>query len=170
MTTFRPLIIGASIVLLSVLSNLSALAQNDSHKIELKVYSENEEKQSCPDKVLVTEQSHPYQEGSFATDGSVNLSAYASNISVLTSNNFSITWVGKLKPRYSKCLASAGMSKVDGQDYSGNINYLRMHFVKGKVYFILDLAGGFDPNNYPLVVLKSSFKNGNPAWTWGGSD
>ncbi|MBD2525858.1 hypothetical protein [Nostoc sp. FACHB-133] len=45
-----------------------------------------------------------------------------------------------------------------------------MHFVKGKVYFMLDLAGGSDPNNYPLIVLNNSFKNGNPAWTWGGSD
>lgn len=170
MITSKRLIIGVSVILLPFLSNLNAFAQNDSQKIELKVYSENEQKQSCPDKVLVSEQPHPYQEGSFATDGSVNLSAYASNISIFTSNQFSVTWVGKLKPRYAKCSASAGMSKVDGQDYSGNINYLRMHFVKGKVYFILDLAGGFDPNNYPLVVLKSSLKKGNPAWTWGGSD
>jgi hypothetical protein len=170
MITFRPLILGASIVLLPLLTNLSALAQNQSQKIELKVYSENEQKQSCPDKVLVTEQPRPYQEGSFATDGSVNLSAYASNISILTSNNFSVTWVGKLKPRYANCLASAGMTKVNGQDYSGKLNYVRMHFVQGKVYFILDLAGGFDPNNYPLVVVKKSLNNGNPTWTWGGTD
>ena len=102
MITLRPLILGASIVLLPLLTNLSALAQNQSQKIELKVYSENQQKQSCPDKVLVTEQPRPYQEGSFATDGSVNLSAYASNISILTSNNFSVTWVGQLKPIYAK--------------------------------------------------------------------
>jgi len=168
--SFRLLILGAGITLVPLLSSLSTSAQNPSQNIELKVYSENEQKQSCPDKVSVTEKPRPYQEGSFTTDGSVNLSAYASNISVLTSNNFSVTWVGKLKPRYTKCSASAGMSKFDGQDYSGNINYLRMHFVKAKVYFILDLAGGSDPNNYPLVVLKNSLKNGNPAWSWGGSD
>ncbi|MBD2502419.1 hypothetical protein H6G83_17685 [Anabaena azotica FACHB-119] len=170
MIMFKPLIIGASIVLLPLVSNLQAFAQNNSQKIELKVYSQNEQKSSCPDKVLVIEKPRPYQEGSFTTDGSVNLSAYASNISVLTSNEFSVTWVGQLKPRYAKCLASAGMTKVDGQAYSGNINYLRMHFVKGKVYFILDLAGGFDPNDYPLVVLKNSLRNGNPVWAWGGSD
>lgn len=170
MITFRPLILSASIVLLPLLSNLSVLAQNQSQKIELKVYSQNEQKQSCPEKVIVTEQTRPYQEGSFTTDGSVNLSAYASNISVLNSNEFSVTWVGKLKPRYAKCLASAGMTKVDGENYSGNLNYLRMHFVKGKVYFILDLAGGFDPNDYPLVVVNKGLKNGNPSWSWGGSD
>ncbi|MEH1776570.1 hypothetical protein [Nostoc sp.] len=164
------LIIGTSIGLLSLLSTWRVQAQNQSQKIELKVYSENEQKQSCPDKVIVTEKPHPYQEGSFSTDGSINLSAYASNISVQTSNSFSVTWVGTLKPRYAKCFASAGMTKIDGQDYSEHLNYLRMHFVKGKVYFILDLAGGSDPNNYPLVVLNNSFKNGNPTWTLGGSD
>ena len=170
MTTFKPLILGASIVLLPLLTNLSALGQNQPQKIELKVYSQNEQKQSCPDKVVVTEQSAPYQEGSFTTNGSVNLSAYASNISILSSNDFSVTWVGKLQPKYAKCSASAGMTKVDGKDYSDKLNYLRMHFVQGKVYFILDLAGGSDPNNYPLVVVKKSVKNGNPAWSWGGSD
>lgn len=170
MITLRPLIIGASLVLLPLLSNLSAVAQNQSEKIELKVYSQNEQKQSCPDKVLVIEKNRPYQEGGFTTDGSVNLSAYASNISILNSNDFSVTWVGKLKPRYAKCLASAGMTKVNGQDYSGNLNYLRMHFVRGKVYFILDLAGGFDPNDFPLIVVNKGLKNGNAVWSWGGSD
>lgn len=172
MISFKPiiLIIGINIGLLPLLSNWRVQAQNQSQNIELKVYSENEQKQSCPDKVIVTEKPHFYQEGSFATDGSINLSTYASNISVQTSNSFSVTWVGTLKPRYAKCFASAGMTKVDGQTYSEHLNYLRMHFLKGKVYFILDLAGGSDPNNYPLVVLKNSFKNGNPTWTWGGTD
>ena len=170
MIRFKHLILGASIVLLPLLSNLSVPAQNQSQKIGLKVYSQNEQKQSCPEKVIVTEQSRPYQEGSFTKDGSVNLSAYASNILVLSSNEFSVTWVGKLKPRYAKCLASASMTKVDGEDYSENLNYLRMHFVKGKVYFILDLAGGSDPNDYSLVVVNKSLKNGNPTWSWGGTD
>jgi hypothetical protein len=78
--------------------------------------------------------------------------------------------VGKLKPNYSKCLGAAGITKVDSEKYTGTTNYLRMHFVKGKVYFFLDLAGGFDANDYPLVVLKQSLKNGNPTWTWGGTD
>gem|GEM_PF-5314317 len=40
MIRFKPLILGASIVLLPLLSNLSVLAQNQSQKIELKVYSQ----------------------------------------------------------------------------------------------------------------------------------
>lgn len=163
------IIIGVCIVSLSASLGLSAQAQG-LQTIELKVHSENQQKTSCPDNIVVTEQPHPYQEGSFATDGSVNLSAIATNISVSASNSFSVTWVGTLKPKYAKCLASAGITKVDGKDYSGHSNYLRMHFVKGKVYFILDLAGTSDPNDYPLIVLKNSIKNGNPSWTWGGTD
>ena len=45
-----------------------------------------------------------------------------------------------------------------------------MHFDKGKVYLILDLAGASDPNKYPLSVLKKGINNGNATWTWGGSD
>ncbi|MBE8990207.1 transposase [Nostoc sp. LEGE 12450] len=43
-----------------------------------------------------------------------------------------------------------------------------MHFVKGKVYFILDLDSGSDPNNYPLVLLNNSFKNVKHFTSWLG--
>lgn len=168
--SLKHLIIGASISLLSLLSSLSVQAQQKSQTIELKIHSESDRKQTCPDKIIVTEKARPYQEGGFTTDGSVKLSEYASNISVNASNIFSVTWVGKLKPKYAKCLASAGITKVDGKDYSGNTNYLRIHFFKGKLYFILDLAGGYDANDYPLIVLKKSLNNGNPVWSWGGTD
>jgi hypothetical protein len=164
------LTIGISIIFLSLFPSINVQAQKGGNKIELKIYSENEQKQSCPDKIIVTEISRPYQEGSFATDGSVNLSEYANNISVTANNSFSTTWVGTLKPKYAKCFASAGITKINGEKYPGNINYLRLHFVKGKVYFMLDLAGGFDPNNYPLIILKQGMKIGNPVWTWGGTD
>ena len=152
------LTMGISIILLYLFSSFSVQAQKGGNKIELKVYSENVQKKSCPDKVIVTEIPQPYREASFATDGSVNLSEYANNISISTSNSFSTTWVGTLKPKYAQCFASAGNSRY------------RLHFVKGKVYFMLDLAGGFDPNNYPLMVIKQGMKIGNPVWTWGGTD
>jgi hypothetical protein len=166
----QPLTIGISIILLSLFPSLNVQAQKGANKIELKVYSQNEKKQSCPEKIIVTEIPHPYQEGSFATDGSVNLSEYANNISVSANNSFSTTWVGTLKPKYAKCFASAGITKINGEKYTENTNYLRLHFVKGKVYFMLDLAGASDPNEYPLIVLKQGMKKGNPLWTWGGTD
>ena len=162
----KHLILGIGIGLLSLFSGLSAQAQN----IELKVYSENDNKQSCPNKVIASEVSQPYREGSFATDGTANLSAIATNLSITASNNFSVTWVGTLKPSYAKCLASGGITKLGNENYSGHSNYLRVHFSKGKVYLLLDLAGEYDPNDYPLVVLKKGIKNGNPTWTWGGTD
>ncbi|MBO3461350.1 hypothetical protein G7B40_038715 [Aetokthonos hydrillicola Thurmond2011] len=94
----KHLILGIAIGSLSLFPTLSAQAQN----IELKVYSENENKQSCPSKVVATEVSQPYREGSFATDGSANLSAIATNLSITNSNNFSVTWVGTLKPIYGE--------------------------------------------------------------------
>jgi hypothetical protein len=167
--SLKYLILGTVMSLMTLVPSLSAQAQTKAQNIELKVYTENQDKKSCPNKFTAKEQAQPYREGGFATDGSANLSAIATNISITASNNYSVTWVGTLKPNYAKCLASAGISAVDGTKYEGN-SRLRMHFVKGKVYFMLDLAGESDPNNYPLIVLKKGLKNGNPIWTWGGSD
>jgi len=72
----------------------------------------------------------------------------------------------ELCPMHSICWNIQGR----WQRFEGHTNYLRMHFVKGKVDLMLDLAGEFDPNDYPLVVLKKSLKNGNPVWTFGGTD
>jgi hypothetical protein len=138
--------------------------------INLKINSENEQKSNCPNQFTITEKAQPYREGGFATDGTANLSLIATNISMTARNSFSATWVGTLKPKFAKCLASAGITTIDSQRYEGNTNYLRMHFVKSKVYLMLDLAGGYDPNNYPLIVLKKGTKNGNATWTWGGTD
>ncbi len=156
---FKRVILGVSIILLPLLSNLSAQAQIKTGTTELKVYREDQQKQSCPDKVTIIETPQPYREGSFATDGfAANLNAIASNLTVSASDSFSTTWVGTLKPNYVKCFGAAGSDKF------------KIHFVKGKIYFTLDLAGEYDSNDYPLVVLKKGIKNGNPTWTWGGTD
>lgn len=155
---FKRGILGASIILLPLLSNLSAQAQIKTETTDLKVYREDQQQQSCPNKVRIIETPQPYREGGFATDGFANLNAIASNLAISASDNFSTTWVGTLKPNYIKCLGSAGSDEF------------KIHFVKGKIYFTLDLAGKYDPNEYPLVVLKKGIKNGNPTWTWGGTD
>jgi len=138
--------------------------------IDLKINTLNDQKTDCPNKFTITQKAQSYREANFTVDGIANLGLIATSISILTSNEFSATWVGTIKPKFIKCLASAGMTTVDSQKYEGNVNYLRMHFVKGKVYLILDLAGASDPNNYPLTVLKTGIENGNATWTWGGSD
>ena len=159
---------GLIAALSSILVSTISIAQTKSQSIELKVYAEPGN--NCPAKILVKEKAQPYREGGFATDGSVNLSGLATNISMISKDNFSTTWVGRLKPKYAKCLASAGMTTIDGDKYTDTLNYLRARFVKGKIYFSIDLSGGFDPNSYPLIVIKSGLTQGNPTWMRGGTD
>jgi hypothetical protein len=166
MNNYNKLPLCIVICLMSLVTGLRVQAGT----IDLKINSQNEQKSNCPSKFTITEKAQPYREGGFATDGTANLGLIATNISMTTSNNFSATWVGTLKPKFAKCLASGGITTVDSQKYEGNTNYLRIHFVKGKVYLMLDLAGASDPNNYPLILLKKGIKNGNPSWTWGGTD
>ncbi len=123
----------------------------------------------CPDKVNLTETSRPYREGGYTIDGSANLSAIADNFTIATTDDFSVTWVGKLKPKYSKCKATAGIFRVGGEAYQGH-SYLRLRFVRGKVCLILDMTGKPDANDFTTVILQKSVRNGNPSWTWGGTD
>jgi hypothetical protein len=123
----------------------------------------------CPDKIVAYQTAKPYQEGSFTWDGTVLLGAIATQISVAKVDPFSVTWVGTLKPPYQKCRASAGVSQVDGQP-SSEQSYLRMQFLGGKVYFILDMTGMRDANGYTTTILRKEIVKGNPHWQWGGTD
>jgi hypothetical protein len=156
---FQRLMLGATIILLPLLSNLSASAQTKSRTIDLKINPEYQQKQSCPNTVRIIETPQPWQDGGFATDGyATNLNSIVSNLTVGASNESKVTWVGKLKPKYVKCSGSASSEKF------------KIRFVKGNAYFTLNLAGKRDPNNLSLVVGEKGVKNGNPTWTWGGSD
>ncbi len=123
----------------------------------------------CPTTLTVTEQAHPYREGGFTIDGSANFKHLASNFTIATSDDFSVTWVGQLNPQYRQCKATARMVKSRGANYSGP-SYLRLRFVQGKVYLILDMTGMSDANEYTTVITRKMLQNGNPTWTWGGTD
>ena len=45
-----------------------------------------------------------------------------------------------------------------------------MQFDKGKVYLILDMTGRYDANNLTPTIRNQGVKDGNPIWTWTGSD
>jgi hypothetical protein len=152
------LVLGASTILLPLLSNFSAIAQTKSVTTDLKINSEYQKKQSCPDKIRIFETPRPNQVASFATDGYANLNTIASNLTVAASYKSSVTWVGTLKPKYAKCSTSASEKEF------------KARFVKGKVYFTLNVGKQLDPNKQPLEVFEKGAKNGNPTWTWGGSD
>jgi hypothetical protein len=80
----------------------------------------------CPQKVMASETSSPYQEGGYTLNGTVTLGAIATQVAVAKVDPFSVTWVGTLKPPFQSCRASAGIFKVDGQPSSGT-SHLRMH-------------------------------------------
>jgi hypothetical protein len=124
---------------------------------------------NCPKKVMAYETPKPYREGGFETDGMVDLSAIATQITIGSVDPFSVTWIGTLKPQFKNCQAAAGMTTLDGQPFSEH-SYLRLRLLKGKVYFILDMTGLRDANDYTTVILKKDIVKGNPRWTWGGTD
>lgn len=123
----------------------------------------------CPDKVIAYETPRPYREGGYQTDGMVALQAIATQISIMQTDPFSVTWVGTLKPQFQTCRATAGMSLVDAQPYNEH-SYLRLRLLDGKAYFILDMTGMRDANNFTPVILYKGTRQANPRWTWGGTD
>lgn len=137
--------------------------------IELQLQIAGDPNLRCPDKVVAYETPRPYREGGYETDGMVMLQAIATQISVMQTDPFSVTWVGTLKPEFQACRATAGMSLLDAQPYNGH-SYLRMRLLDGKAYFILDMTGLRDANNFTPVILEKGVQQANPRWTWGGTD
>jgi hypothetical protein len=167
----RILSVGAwfGIVLLGTVD--SAQAQPNAPKavpIEMQFYS-SADLAKCPEKATIMQQPQPYREGSYATDGSADLSSIATGWKIATTDEFSVTWVGTLRPTFAQCKATAGITKYGKEDFSGN-SYLRMRLTGGKAYLILDMTGMRDPNSFTTVILKKDTKNGKPTWTWGGTD
>jgi hypothetical protein len=158
--------VGVSV--LSMFPAVSASAANIEMRVSTLIDAQGS-KVRCPEKVTLTENPRPYREGGYTIDGSANLSAIVENFTIATKDDFSVTWVGKLKPQYSKCKATAGMAKVGGETYQGH-SYLRLRFVGGKAYLILDMTGMTDANEMTTAILKASVRQGNPIWAWGGTD
>ena len=152
----------------SLLSCLPAHAANLDLEV-FKAIDTQDPNVRCPAKVVVTEIPQPYREGSFAIDGTANLSAIANGFTISSSDDFSVTWVGRLKPKYSQCKATARIVKSDNEDFLGH-SYLRMRFVGGKAYLILDMTGMSDVNRLTTAILKKSVRGDKPIWSWGGTD
>lgn len=137
--------------------------------IELKVYPVNGPAQGCPKSVIAYQTRQPYQEGGYATDGMVSLSAIATQITLAPEQPFSATWIGTLKPQYRNCEGTAGMFKIDGKEHTGP-SFIRLQLIKGKAKVILDMTGMRDVNGFTTQIIKSGLRQGNPRWTWGGTD
>ena len=152
---------------LSLLTNLGAAALATT--FELNVLPLNGPESNCPEKLIAYETARPRSPGGYATDGMIQLAAIATDISATQKDDFSATWTGTLKPEYSTCTASAGMTLTDGEAYQGH-SYLRVQLVGGKATVILDMTGMRDANNFTATLLEQTLRDGNPRWAWGGTD
>jgi hypothetical protein len=137
-------------------------------KIQMEIF-DAQSQGKCPTSATLVEQSQPYREGGYLIDGSADLSSIATGWKIATTDDFSVTWVGTLRPAFAQCRATAGMVKRGGENYSGH-SYLRLRLVGGKAYLILDMTGMRDPNASTTVILKKDTRNGKPTWIWGGTD
>jgi hypothetical protein len=137
--------------------------------VEMQVYPTLNSSGRCPEKLTLTEQPQPYREGSYTIDGSANLSQIADRFTVASSDEFSVTWVGTLKPAYRQCKATARNVKSGTEAYLGH-SYLRLRFTGGKVYLILDMTGNSDASGFTTTILRKGVQQGNPTWSWGGTD
>ncbi|MBD2231334.1 hypothetical protein [Phormidium tenue] len=123
----------------------------------------------CPAGLMAHETPQPYVEGGFSIDGMVKLRDIATNIRLSQSDQFSATWVGTLKSEYRNCQASGGMIRIDGAAHEAN-SYIRIQMINGQVKATLDMTGMRDANGFTAVILFKGLRDGNPRWTWGGSD
>ena len=139
--------------------------------LTLKVYpvSSTAVPPACPTEIILNEQTRPYYEGGYTIDGNAKLDWLAGKFKVMASDEFSVTWSAKLQRKYQNCRATAGIAIADDQAFKRH-SYLRMRFIKGNVYLILDMTGMYDANRFTPVILKKEVKDGNPIWTWAGTD
>lgn len=123
----------------------------------------------CPDALTLLETLQPHREGSYGVDGRAALGTVATGWRLANRDAFSATWAGDLKPAYKRCSASAGIVRSDNAPFKEH-SYLRLRFNDGQVRLILDMTGMRDPNGYTPKILSAGISQGQPAWSWGGSD
>ncbi len=123
----------------------------------------------CPKKLIAYETPRPPFSGGYATDGMIQLREIAMDISVSQATDFTVVWVGTLKPEYASCEATAGITTIDGENFQGH-SYIRVQISDGKARAILDMTGVGDPNGFTSVILFQGMREGNPRWAWGGTD
>ncbi|NER81309.1 MAG: hypothetical protein F6K42_17430 [Leptolyngbya sp. SIO1D8] len=152
---------------LSLLSNLGTVAL--ARKADLQVFPSNGPVANCPQALVAYETPQPYSPGGYATDGMIQLSEIATDISISQVDDFSVTWIGTLKPEYFDCQATAGIISFDGEAYQGH-SYIRAQFADGQVKVILDMTGVRDANDFTTEIIYQGMRDGNPRWTWGGTD
>lgn len=123
----------------------------------------------CPDSLILIETLQPYREGSYGVNGRAPLEAIATGWRLAGRDAFSATWTGPLRSPWRRCIASAGISRREDKPEQGP-SYLRLRFSDGQAQLILDMTGLRDPNNYTPAIQSVGVRQGQPVWSWSGSD
>jgi len=122
----------------------------------------------CPVRVVLTENSQPY-EGGYKVTGQAKLGWLTGPFAIAATDPFSVTWVAPLKAEYRQCQATGRIVKYDGEA-SDSHPYLRLRFTGGKLFLILDMTGMSDANGFTPVITNKDVLTGAAVWTWAGSD
>ncbi len=168
MFTRKTLFVILAIAQITIL-NFSSAASARPMKLAVHPTNSNANRPICPTEVSINEQGRPYYEGGYTIDGSAKLDWLAGAFKIVASDEFSVTWGAKLQQKYQNCQATAGIAKSEDEPFQGH-SYLRMQVTKGKVYLILDMTAMYDANRLTPVIIKKEVKDGNPIWTWAGTD
>lgn len=123
----------------------------------------------CPTTITLVEVLQPYREGSYGVDGQAALGDIATDWTLAGRDAFSVTWRARLRPAWRRCVASAGIVRFADEPFRDH-SYLRLRFSDGMVQLILDMTGRRDPNGYTPAILRAAVSEGQPVWSWGGSD
>ncbi|RZM82445.1 hypothetical protein [Leptolyngbya iicbica] len=151
----------------SVLTSLGSAALATT--IELEVLPTLTSGGTCPEQLIAHETLRPYVEGSYSRDGMIKLRDIATNVRVVTTDAFSTTWTATLKPEFRDCEGSAIITRIDDEAFTTH-SYLQVQLADGEVTAVLDMTGIPDANGYTSTLLFGGLREGNPRWTWGGSD
>ncbi|PZO41731.1 MAG: hypothetical protein DCF19_09250 [Pseudanabaena frigida] len=153
----------------AAISQIPSYASSDTLKLRVYPNARNPDGSICPDEVVVDQKARPNIQAAYILDGTAKLSWLADKFKIVTSDEFSVVWVAKLQPKYQNCRAAAGLSSPDRSGTQRH-SFLRMQFTEGNVYLILDMTAMYDPNGYMPTILKQDVRDGNPIWSWGGTD
>jgi len=151
----------------SLITSLGAAA--GATTIELDVLPTLDSPGTCPEQLIAHETPRPYVEGGYSRDGMIKLRDIATDVRVAASDLFSTTWVATLKPEFRDCEGTAVINRIDDEPYEGH-SYLQVQLAAGEVTAILDMTGIPDANGFTSSLLFGGLRQGNPRWTWGGSD
>lgn len=152
---------------ISLLTSLGSAALATT--IELEVLPTLDSTGTCPEQLIAHETPRPRMEGGYSRDGMIKLRDIAKDVRVARSTPFSTTWVATLKPEFRDCEGTAIINAIDGDPYEGH-SYIQVQLADGEVTATLDMTGIPDANSYTSTLMFGGMREGNPRWTWGGSD